>query len=53
MSIYAEEKKVIFIRKWIDCGFISVRQLLGPDRYLTYNELKAKFDNVNTDYLLH
>ena len=48
-----KKKYFFFIRKWIDCGIISVRQLIGPDRYLTYNELKAKSNNVNTDYLLH
>ena len=46
-------KRTIFIRKWIDCGIISVWQLFCPDGYLTYNEFKAKFHNVKTDYLLY
>ena len=46
-------KRIIFIRKWIDCGIISVGQLFGPDGYLTYNKFKAKFHNVNSDYLLY
>ena len=46
-------KRMIFIRKWIDCGVISVGQLFGPDGYLTYSEFKAKFHNVNTDYSLY
>ena len=46
-------KKIIFIRKWIDCEIISVGQLFVPDGCLTYNEFKAKFHNVNTDYLLY
>ena len=50
MSIYVEGKKLFFIRKWVDCGIISVGQLFGPDGYLTYTEFKAKFHNVNTDY---
>ena len=53
MSIYVEGKKIIFIRKWIDCEIISVGQLFVPDGCLTYNEFKAKFHNVNTDYLLY
>ena len=53
MSIYVEGKKLFFIRKWVDCGIISVGQLFGPDGYLTYNEFKAKFHNVNTDFLLY
>ena len=55
MSIYVEGKQFFFffIRKWIDCGIISVGQLFGPDGYLTYNEFKAKFHNVKTDYLLY
>ena len=53
MSIYVEGKKLFFIRKWIDCGVISVGQLFDPDEYLTYNEVKAKFHNVNTDYSLY
>ena len=56
VSIFAEGKGSFlnfFIRKWIDCGIISVGQLFGPDGYLTYNEFKAKFHNVNTDYSLY
>ena len=46
-------ERMIFIRKWIDCGIISFGQLFGPDGYLTYNEFKAKFHNVNPDYSLY
>ena len=45
-------KRIIFIRKWIDCGIISVGQLFCPDGCLIYNELKAKFHNDNIEYLL-
>ena len=45
-------KRMIFIRKLIDCGIISVGQLFGPDGYLTHDD-KAKFHNVSTDYLLY
>ena len=46
-------KGFTFITKWIDCGIILVKQLLGLDEYLIYKESKAKFHNVDTDFLLY
>ena len=41
-------KRAIFIRKWVDCGIVSIGQLLGANGYLTYNEFKTRFQTVNT-----
>ena len=53
MLIYAEEKRVVCIRNWMDCGIVSLGHLVGPHGYLSYNEFKAKFSNVRTDFLLY
>ena len=45
-------KRVVCIRNWMDCGIVSVGHL-GPHGYLSYNEFKAKFPNVRTDFLLY
>ena len=34
-------KRVIKKKKWVDCGIVSIGQLLGPNGYLTYNEFKT------------
>ena len=44
MLIHAEEKRTFFERKkGVDCGVVSVGQLLGPNGYLTYMNLKHTF----------
>ena len=37
----------------MDCGIVSLGHLVGPHGYLSYNEFKAKFPNVRTDFLLY
>ena len=44
---------VVCIGNWMDCGIISLGQLFSPHGYLSYNEFKAKFPNVKTDFLLY
>ena len=34
----------------MDCGIVSLGHLVGPHGYLSYNEFKAKFPNVRTDF---
>ena len=51
MLIYAEGKGS-FKKKWVDCGIVSIGQLLGPNGSLTYNEFKTKCQTVNNNYLL-
>ena len=46
-------KGVVCIRNWMDCGIVSLGHLVGPHGYLSYNEFKAKFPNVRTDFLLY
>ena len=46
-------KRVVCIRNWMDCGIVSLGHLVGPHEYLSYNEFKAKFPNVRTDFLLY
>ena len=46
-------KAVVFIRNWMDCGIVSLGHFLGPRGYLSYNELKAQFPSVRTDFLLY
>ena len=46
-------KRVVCIRNWMDCGIVSLGHLVGPHGYLSYNEFKAKFPNVRTDFLLY
>ena len=54
MLIYAEGKgSFLKIKKWVDCGIVSIGQLLGPNGYFTYNEFKTKVQTINTDYLLY
>ena len=49
MLIYAEGKgSFLYIKKWVDCGIVSIGQLLEPNGYLTYNEFKTNFQTVNT-----
>ena len=45
MLIYAEGKGS-FKKKWVECGFVSTGQVLGPNGYLTYNEFKTEFQTV-------
>ena len=52
MLIYAEEKGVVCIRNWMDCSIVSLGHFVGPHGYLSYNEFKANFPNVRTDFLL-
>ena len=44
-------KRVVCIRNWMDCGIVSLGHLVGPHGYISYNEFKAKFPNVRTDFL--
>ena len=44
-------KRVVCISNWMDCGIVSLGHLVGPHGYLSYNEFKAKFPNVRTDFL--
>ena len=46
-------KRVVCIRNWMDCGIVSLGHLVRPHRYLPYNEFKAKFPSVKTDFLLY
>ena len=48
MLIYAEEKRYFLkiINKWVECGFVSTGQVLGPNGYLTYNEFQTEFQTV-------
>ena len=46
-------KRVVCIRNWMDWGIVSLGHLVGPHGYLSYNEFKAKFPNVRTDFLLY
>jgi len=46
-------KKVVCIKRWMDCGFVSTGQLFGPDGYLTYNTFRARFPNATADFLLY
>ena len=34
----------------MDYGIVSLGHLAGPHGYLSYNEFKAKFPNVKTDF---
>ena len=34
------DKKVIYIRNWIECGIVSAGHLLGPNGYLSMKILK-------------
>ena len=43
-------KRVVCIRNWMDYGIVSLGHLAGPHGYLSYNEFKAKFPNVKTDF---
>ena len=52
MLIYAEEKGLYVLEiGWT--GIVSLGHLVGPHGYLSYNEFKAKFPNVRTDFLLY
>ena len=51
--IICRGKRVVCIRNWMDCGIVSLGHLVGPHGYLSYNEFKAKFPNVRTDFLLY
>ena len=46
-------KGVVCIGNWMDCAIISLGQFFGPHGYLSFNEFKAKFLNVKTDFLLY
>ena len=39
-------KKVVCIKRWMDCGFVLIGQLFGPDGYLTYNTFRTRFPNA-------
>ena len=47
MLIYAEEKGLYVLE------IVSLGHFLGPHRYLSYNEFKAKFPNAKSDFLLY
>ena len=43
-------KRVVCIRNCMDCGILFLGHLVGSHGYLAYNEFKAKFPNVKTDF---
>ena len=53
VNIISRGKELIFIKKWVDCCIVSIGQLQGPNRYLTYNEFKTKFQAVSVNTICY
>ena len=47
------DKKVIYIRHWIQCHIVSVGHLLGPYRYFSYEDFKAKYPDAIVNLMLY
>ena len=47
------DKKVIYIRNWIESGIVSVGHLLGPNGYLSYEDFKAKYPDAIVNFMLY
>ena len=47
------DKKVIYIRNWIESGVVSVGHLLGPNGYLSYEDFKAKYPDAIVNFMLY
>jgi len=47
------DKKIIFIRNWIENGIVNIGSFCGSDGYLLFNEFKLKYPNANVNFLLY
>ena len=47
------DKKVIYIRNWIECGIDSLGHLLGPNAYLSEDDFKAKYPDAIVNFILY
>ena len=47
------DKKVFYIRNWIESGIVSFGHLLGPNGYLSYEHFKAKYPDAIVNFMLY
>ena len=48
------DKKIVYIKDWIDNGIVLIRQLLGPHgEYLNFNDLTNQFPHIKMNFLVY